>query len=189
MATPVATPVATPTAARTLLALLLAAVVAASMQAADKQDAKVSSGSSEATALLSPTGADPYKSGKLQLPAQALPPQAPQASRNDERQRFLNVVLPTAAKTTARAPAKALEQLRVNKQQQERDREELDYRYYWGNTGARVEGYDPGYGGGGGGGGYNGGGNYPQVDLGENTSTQCEYILAELTSFRHGFDE
>ena len=175
MPVPVATPMAARTmaartmAARTMLVLLLTAVVAASTQ--DKQDARGSSGSSEATALLapSPSGADPYKSSKLQVPAAALPPQA---SGNDERQRFLNVVLPTAAKTTAkttaRAPARASEQLRVNKQQQERDREELDYRYYWGNTGARVEGYDPGYGGGGG--GY--GGNYPQVDLGECTPTR-----------------
>ncbi|KAE8741013.1 hypothetical protein FOCC_FOCC013459, partial [Frankliniella occidentalis] len=82
-------------------------------------------------------------------------------TRNDEKGRFFGAVMGLNGAKTTRVPGSS-GQLRVSKQ---RDREELDYRYYWGNTGARVEGYD----------GYdNGGGTtYGQVDVDDLANSQC----------------
>lgn len=125
-----------------LLVALLAAIAAGSAVADKGQHA-----GSEAAALLQ------------DAPKPAA--RASAASKNDERARFLGVVLPPGvhAQSTPAKPTKApmLGQLRWN-QNRDRDREELDYRYFWGNAGARVEGYDgPGY----------DGGAFGQVDLGE----------------------
>ncbi|XP_034249969.1 protein mesh isoform X2 [Thrips palmi] len=154
----------TATAWRTLAVLALLLAAAGALENKD----------SEAAAMMVP--AEPAQDKK---PAKVVAKVA--ATRNDERERFLGVVLPAGVQAQAKAQATSkapLAQLRFGQRGgpgqggqgrqglggKQRDREELDYRYYWGNVGARVEGYDPGA---------DLGPSYGQVDLDELANGRC----------------
>ncbi|KAK3909063.1 Protein mesh [Frankliniella fusca] len=160
-----------------LAALLLAAAAASAEQAVKDKASAVQTGAAPQAAPQAPAAAASASAGSETEALLAVAPRAqskpaplrmgasPATTRNDEKSRFLGAVLGAGVAKSTRAPGSS-GQLRAGSRS--RDREELDYRYFWGHTGARVEGYD-GYDNGAGA----GPGGYGQIDFDALADGQC----------------